>query len=118
MKSKTHYRARHNGKTEKRSTPGEARITPAADEDFHVYGLWWVDANALRFYHNDQFKFTIRPDTSLDETPMNRPMHLNMVTETYDWETPPTDEELNNDSINTTYYDWVRAYRLVPAESN
>ena len=42
-------------------------------------------------------------------------MHVNLVTETYDWETPPTVEELNDDSINTTYYDWSRAYVLVPA---
>ncbi len=43
-------------------------------------------------------------------------MHLNLVTETYDWETPPTPEELGDDSINTTHYDWVRAYVLVKKE--
>ena len=30
------------------------------------------------------------------------------------WQRPPTADELNDDSKNTTYYDWVRAYRLVP----
>jgi hypothetical protein len=40
-------------------------------------------------------------------------MYMHLVTETYNWETPPTVEELNNDEINTTYYDWVRSYKLV-----
>ena len=79
-----------------------------------MYGVWWVDANTVKFYHNDQYRFTIHPDTTFDKTPFDRPMHLNMVTETYAWETPPTAEELNDDSINTTYYDWVRAYVLAP----
>ncbi len=114
MKSNTHYRCRDDGQSVTRSVPGEIRITPAADEDFHVYGVWWIDANTIRFYHNDQFAFSIEPDTTFDPSPFDRPMQLNLVTETYDWESPPTPADLNNDLINTTFYDWVRAYRLVP----
>jgi len=40
-------------------------------------------------------------------------MYMHLVTETYNWEDPPSDEELLNDDINTTYYDWVRSFRLV-----
>ena len=113
MKSNTHVWVREGGKTFSKAVPGDALISPAAGEAFHVYGVWWVDAGTVHFYHNDEFKFTLHPNTDYHPTPFERPMHLNLVTETYDWETPPTPEELNDDSINTTYYDWVRAYVLV-----
>jgi beta-glucanase (GH16 family) len=117
MHANTHYWARRNGKHGSIAVGNKARISPPADEDFHVYGVWWVDANTIRFYHNGKYKFALHPDTSLDETPFDRPMQLNLVTETYDWETPPTPEELSDDAINATYYDWVRAYTLVPTET-
>ena len=113
MKSNAHYWYREGGEKTSNATPGDARITPASGEAFHVYGAWWVDANTIKFYHNDQYKFTIHPSTKFDDTPFDRPMQMNMVTETYDWETPPTPDELGDDSINTTYYDWVRSYVLV-----
>lgn len=112
MKSNTHYWVRRNGKKSSNAVPGDARISPPVGDAFHTYGVWWVDANTIKFYHNDEYKFTLHPCTDYDETPFDRPMHMNLVTETYDWETPPTPEELANDSINTTYYDWSRAYVL------
>ncbi len=90
-------------------------VSPSTSEAFHTYGAWWVDATTVHFYHNDKLVGTVHPDTRLSETPFDQPMHVNMVTETYDWETPPTPEEVNNPEINTTYYDWVRAYTLTPA---
>ena len=116
MKSNTHYWVRRDGERFSKAAPGNARIEPAAGEAFHTYGAWWVDANTVKFYHNDEYKFTLHPSTEFDETPFDRPMHMNLVTETYDWETPPTPEELADDSINTTYYDWARAYVLVKKE--
>jgi beta-glucanase (GH16 family) len=116
LSSNTHVWVREDGKRFAKSVPGNARITPPAGEAFHVYGVWWVDANTAHFYHNDTLKFTLRPNTDYHPTPFERPMHMNLVTETYDWETPPTPEELKDDSINTTCYDWVRAYVLVRKE--
>jgi beta-glucanase (GH16 family) len=116
MKSNTHFWVREGRRRFSRSVPGETRISPPAGEAFHVYGVWWVDANTIKFYHNDEHKFTIFPSTEYDDTPFDRPMHMNLVTETYDWETPPTPEELADNSINTTYYDWVRSYVLVKKE--
>lgn len=113
MKSNTHYFRSKGGEKTNRSTPGDCPISPPADEAFHVYGAWWVDANTVRFYHNGDHKFTLRPSTEFSETPFDRAMHLNMVTETYDWETPPTPAELADESRTTTCYDWVRAYTLV-----
>jgi hypothetical protein len=116
MKSNTHVWVREDGKRFSKAVPGDAKISPPADEAFHVYGAWWVDANTIHFYHNDEFEFTLRPNTDYHPTPFDRPMHLNLVTETYDWEIPPTPEELADDSRNTTYYDWVRGYVLVKEE--
>lgn len=113
MKSNTHYWVREGRKRASKAVPGEARIEPPVGEAFHTYGVWWVDANTIKFYHNDEYQFTIHPTTEYDDTPFDRPMQMNLVTETYDWETPPTPEELADDSINTTYYDWARAYVLV-----
>jgi hypothetical protein len=62
-------------------------------------------------------KFTIEFETTHHPTPFDRPMHMNLVTETYDWEDPPTPEELANDRKNTTHYDWVCAWKLVPVKS-
>ena len=114
MKSNTHYIfSAGPGQRIDSNVAWDAKIVPAAGDTFHVYGAWWVDANTIRFYHNGEYRFTIHPSTEYSETPFDRPMYMNMVTETYDWETPPTPDELKDDSINTTYYDWVRCYVLV-----
>lgn len=115
MKSNTHYNYFPcEGKRKSASAGGNCAISPAANEAFHVYGCWWVDANTIKFFHNGEYKFTVHPSTEFDDTPFDKPMYMHLVTETYNWESPPTPEELGNDSINTTYYDWVRSYKLVP----
>jgi len=117
MKSNTHYgRINCEGERESKSAGGNCEISPAANEAYHVYGCWWVDANTIKFYHNGEYKFTIHPNTELNDKPFNRPMYMHLVTETYNWESPPTVEELNNDDINTTFYDWVRSYKLEPVD--
>ena len=118
MHSNTHYQFTNcDGKTDMKSVGGNCPIVPAANEAFHTYGCWWKDANTLLFYLDGEYKFTINPTTQFSDQPFNRPMYMHLVTETYNWETPPTVEELNNDSINTTYYDWVRSYKLVPEKN-
>lgn len=95
------------------SAPGAgAKIEPPANEAYHVYGCWWVDAKTLHFFLDGKLVYTINPSTIARENPFNRPMFMHLVTETYNWETPPTPEELADDSRNTTYYDWVRSYTL------
>ncbi len=117
MKSNTHYGYFPcEGERGSASEGGQCAISPAVNEAFHIYGCWWLDANTIKFYHNGEYKFTIHPSTKFSETPFDKPMYMHMVTETYNWEEPPTEEELGNNSINTTYYDWVRSYILAPAE--
>ena len=89
-----------NGDKEVKSAGGNSKINPPANEAYHVYGCWWIDANTIKIYLDGEYQFTMNPSTEYSETP-------------FDWETPPTPEELADDSKNTTYYDWVRSYVLI-----
>ncbi|CAL66685.1 carbohydrate binding domain-containing protein [Christiangramia forsetii] len=82
-------------------------------EEFHVYGLWWKDANTLHFYHNGKLVMTTTPPTSFEE-------NLKMIFDTEvfsfytaSWGLPglPLVENLNDDSKNTAYIDFVRTYK-------
>ncbi|WP_430932667.1 family 16 glycosylhydrolase [Saccharicrinis sp. 156] len=118
LHSNTHYQLFDcQGNKNSKSVGGNCPIVPASNEAFHTYGCWWKDANTLLFYLDGEYKFTIKPSTEFNDKPFNRPMYMHLVTETYNWESPPTVEELNNDKINTTYYDWVRSYKLVPIKT-
>ena len=57
-------------------------------------------ANTVHFYLNDALVSTVKVDTTLLPRPFAFPMHINMVTETYNWEQPPTAEELNDKDRN------------------
>lgn len=117
LHSNTHiFRTECDGTRNHVSAGGTCPIVPPANEAFHVYGCWWEDANNIHIYLDGKYQFTMHPDTTYSKTPFDKPMYMHMVTETYNWELPPTKEELLNDSINTSYYDWVRAYKLVPVE--
>jgi beta-glucanase (GH16 family) len=112
MNSNTHYFHRFQGERENLSSPGKAALDSPADDAFHTYAAWWVDPNTIRFYLDDEYQFTLHPKTNYSATPFNRPMHVNMVVETYDWMAPPTLTDLTNQNLNVTRYDWVRAYVL------
>ncbi|MGQ1783802.1 MULTISPECIES: hypothetical protein [unclassified Saccharicrinis] len=83
-------------------------------EDYHIYGAWWKDAEEVMFYADDELFDTVQIRKDISKKPFDRPMQINMVTETYDWQPAPSAEELENPEINTAYYDWVRSYKLVP----
>ncbi|RME92343.1 MAG: glycosyl hydrolase family protein [Verrucomicrobia bacterium] len=114
MHSNTHYNVRHrDGRREHVSKGGKARLDTPAGEAFHTYGAWWVDANTIHFYLDGKYVFTVHPSTKFSPTPFDQPMHVNMVMETYDWQPAPSPEDLADPARNATYYDWVRAWRLV-----
>ncbi|MEM9418532.1 MAG: glycoside hydrolase [Planctomycetota bacterium] len=79
---------------------------------FHRYGCWWVDATTMHFYLNGKKVHTIEFPTDIELTPFDKPMFLNAVCETYSWEHPPIMENLKNDRLNTTRYDYIRAWTL------
>ena len=85
MNSNTHFFRRAAGEKEDLSAGGKVSLNPPANEGFHTCGAWWVDANTIRFYLDDEYQFTLHPKTNFSTTPFNRPMQINMVCETYDW---------------------------------
>lgn len=115
MNSNTHVNVWRGGSKTNYSVGDRAPLNPPAGDAYHTYAAWWVDASTVKFYLDDEYKFTIHPKTNVSAMPFSRPMHVNMVTETYDWEKPPALEAVTNSAINTVRYDWVRASRLIDA---
>ncbi|BAM03922.1 family 16 glycosylhydrolase [Phycisphaera mikurensis] len=94
--------------------PGGARV----DGGFHTYGCWWVDATTMHFFLDGEHVHTIEVSTEVEPEPMNKPMFLNAVCETYAWEHPPHRENLLDASKNTTRYDWIRSWTLEKIEAD
>lgn len=88
-------------------------LVKKVDEAFHRYGCWWIDANTMRFYLDGEHVQTIVPSTDRDASPFDQPMFINLVCEIYDWEELPERDRLLDDALNTTYYDYVRSYKLI-----
>ncbi len=122
MNANTHYRHIPCGESQEEfhSKGASKNLSSKVWEDYHTYACWWEDANSAKFYADDKLFSTIAFSKTIDDTdPFDRPMRVNMVTETYNWATPyPTEDELNNDSINTSYYDWIRSYKLVKVDED
>ncbi len=89
--------------------------------EFNIVGCWWVNNKMGKFYLNNKQEHTIQFRGALGQKYENQPflfnksMGINMVVEAYPqpWVELPTDEELSQSTLNTTYYDWVRVYKLV-----
>jgi hypothetical protein len=88
-----------------------------ASENFHVYGGWWRDATSASYYYDNREPKHQKFYDEISKTPMDKPMHMNLVCETYPfpWIELPSDEELADSTKNTVYYDWVRGYKLIEA---
>lgn len=118
MNSNTHYRYIKCGeqKEEFISEGTGTTLHSEVSDEFHIYGAWWKNENEVSFYANNELFDNVMFRTDITDKPFDRPMKINMVTETYDWQPPPSHEDLLNDDINTAYYDWIRSYILVPID--
>ncbi|MFY0628363.1 MAG: family 16 glycosylhydrolase [Reichenbachiella sp.] len=109
------FYSKGNNSVEGSGLKNNAILNSESWEDFHTYGAFWKNANEVTFYADNILVGNVMVSTEVIDEPFDRPMHINMVTETYDWAKPyPTNEQLRDDRINTSYYDWVRSYKLVP----
>ena len=116
MNCNTHYRYIKPGDRRETFISKGAGTTLKSEvsDEYHVYGAWWKNAEEVEFYADNKFFEMVKISKEISDKPFDRPMHVNMVTETYDWQPAPTVEEVSNPDINTSYYDWVRGYKLVP----
>lgn len=130
MHSNTHYKGRElvDGKCQgakyiSQGVKHDAKVN--LSDDFHTYAAWWVTPNKVKFYFDNQLTGTVDLNNPQDAIPFNSEMSLRMVSETYTWqeklikkiedddEPYPTEQELDDESINTVFYDYVRSYQLV-----
>ncbi len=92
---------------------GRSPVGGRVADDFHTYGCWWVNPTTMRFFLDGKEVHTIELPTDQDPAPMNQPMFMNLVCETYAWEVPPTPESLRDPALNVARYDYVRVWTLV-----
>ncbi|WP_195715174.1 family 16 glycosylhydrolase [Ancylomarina sp. 16SWW S1-10-2] len=118
MNSNTHFRYVKPGeKKETFMSKGTgATLNSEVSDEFHTYGAWWKNANEVMYYADNQLFDTVMVCTDISSRPFDRPMKINMVTETYNWQPAPLKEDLLNDEINTAFYDWIRSYELVKVD--
>ncbi|MFS4469328.1 HYR domain-containing protein [Maribacter sp. 2210JD10-5] len=108
MHSNTHSRQTDCPETPTGSAGGSSEIGAKVYSDYFVYGVWWKSATEIEFYLNGENVYTITPEADFD-----LPMFLRMVIETYDWNPVPSDGGMTGtEEQRTTYYDWVRTWKL------
>jgi|GEM_PF-791549 len=111
INSNTHSRQAPNGCGVNIDANGAK--TPIGEEawrDYHVYGVWWKNANEVIFFLDGQEVHRITPPDDFDLT-----MYLRMVVESYDWNKPRDGFDNMNLPLadRTTFYDWTRSWKLV-----
>ena len=102
-----------NAKREKAKVTNRLQLRSSVSDDFHTYGCWWVDANTIKFYVDDEYAYTIHPSKKFGDKPFRHPLTMTLVCETLDWQPTPTPAELADAAKNTTLFDYVRSYQLV-----
>jgi hypothetical protein len=134
MRSNSHYKGSKliNGRC---SNPSEEYRSQGVKHDtgekladnFNVFSMWWVTPNQMHFYYNGEKTGTVNLAHDNIPLPFDSEMSLRMVVETYSWQPKwipdgqapyPSDIELDDDTINTAFYDHVRSYELVPSKMN
>ncbi|WNJ17338.1 RICIN domain-containing protein [Pontibacter sp. G13] len=80
---------------------------------YHTYGAWWKSATEIQFFLDGQYVYSVTPYADFDI-----PMYIKLVTETYDWNPVPADGGMTGTwTERTTFYDWVRTWKLEDAPS-
>ncbi|WP_221409060.1 family 16 glycosylhydrolase [Reichenbachiella versicolor] len=110
MNSNTHSRGIPEGCDVPKGTIGaKAPLNGMGSDDYHIYAVWWKNEKEVLFFLDGKFQSKVEPKANF-----NIPMHLRMVVETYNWNPVPDDGGMNmSQKDRTTYYDWVRSWKLV-----
>jgi agarase len=91
--------------------------------DFHTYGVHWIDPWNLKYYIDGVLVRTVSgsniidPNNYTNGTGLNKEMDILFTVEDQDWRSnqgvTPTDNELSDLSNNTFSIDWVRVYKPI-----
>ncbi|WP_299552423.1 family 16 glycosylhydrolase [Seonamhaeicola sp.] len=90
------------------NTPLKYKMPVPAGSTYHVYAVWWKDANTCIFYLNGEQVYEVAL-----RGPFKEKQYLFFDTEVFTWQGWPTKESLLDDSKNTMLVDWVRGWQLV-----
>ena len=121
MNSNVHYWFTPTGGTQQDIRAKETRLKlkdgTIPSEGYQTYGCWWRDKQSASFYLNNEQETHVDFEDRNTGKPFyfTEKMGLNLVLETYPfpWIELPNAEELEDDTKNKNYYDWVRVYDLV-----
>lgn len=121
MMSNTHYKYTDcDGESTMYSRGDDFALPPGREvsDTFYVYGGHWKNENTVDMYLDGKLGSSISFKTDIVDKPFDQALHINAVTETYDWVTPPSDEDLADDSRNATFYDWIRSYSIIGVDES
>jgi hypothetical protein len=108
MSSNTHSRNTTCPETPTGSVGNKAALSTKAYDDYHVYAAWWKSTTEVEFYLDGKKVGNVTPKADF-----NLKMYLRMVVETYDWNPTPSGGGMSGtEAERTTYYDWVRTWKL------
>jgi beta-glucanase (GH16 family) len=105
MMMNSHFR--NGGWDNENNTPVQWKMPVRARDRFHVYGVWWKDAETLWMYHDGVKIAEIKTKGRFEE-----PQNMFFDTEVFKWHGWPTRESLLDPARNTMLVDWVRAWKL------
>lgn len=109
MGSNLHSRSTSCPETPTGSVGGNTSLSDKASAAYHVYGAWWKSPTEVEFYLDGKKVRTVVPVANF-----NLGMYMKMVVETYDWNPVPVGGGMNGSAQDrTTYYDWVRTWKLI-----
>ena len=90
-------------------------------EDYHTYGVYWIDPWNLKYYIDGKLVRTVSGKQIIDPlnftngTGLSKEMDIIFSVEDQDWRSnqglTPTDKELNDKEGHTFKIDWIRAYK-------
>ena len=67
------------GRMLKANKTNRVALTSGVADGFHTYGVWWVDANTLKFHADGQYVCTIKPSTQFDDKPFRHPLTDDLI---------------------------------------
>ncbi|WP_366183781.1 HYR domain-containing protein [Flavobacterium ovatum] len=109
MGSNLHSRNTSCPETPVGSVGGNTLLSGKASDEYHVYAAWWKSPTEIQFYLDGKKVRTVAPVANF-----NLGMYMKMVVETYDWNPTPAGGGMNGTAQDrTTYYDWVRTWKLI-----
>jgi beta-glucanase (GH16 family) len=89
--------------------PARSQMSTAADDKYHIYGVWWKDKNSVVYFLDGKEVTRLTPAGAFLE-----PMYVFFDTEVFQEAGLPSVDSLNDSRKNTMYVDWVHSWKLVP----